>query len=1174
MQFKAHSPLWGFPMLRSSTKTLFVMKLTIALLTVACLQVSARGASQNISINANGAPLKTIFKSIEKQTQYIFFYKPALLEAGSKVTLHIKDMPVKEALDQCFKDQPFIYYMEGRIITIEPKLLPSPASPAEEQPAEPLPAELHGRVTDSSGVPLPGVSIKLRGTRGGTTTGADGSFTIRAKPGDVLLISSTGYESRQVTVGQAANLSIVLTKSTQELATVVVTALGIKREARSLGYATAQIDNKDLNATQPVNFATGITGKVSGMDIAQTNSGVDPDNVRITLRGNRSFLGNNEPLLVVDGIPVDISYLAQINSTDIASVNILKGATASALYGSEAANGVIIVTTRSGTKRPVIQYSSTLTLDKVSFLPKEQEKFGSASNEFTAIDAISYSNPANNQNGYVPYENQAFGSPFSGGSPFGGDSIILGFPGPNGQIQKVAYKGQPNSVRDFWNTGTTFRNGVSYAQGDDNSNFFLSGENIVRTGIIPKDQFNRTTFRVNASKRYGIFKASGNVSYGESNLNATNAVSNFYVGIQNAAPQVPLNAYQNTNATFGDLNTYYNAYIVNPYWYIDNVRHTRNRKDLLASGDLSLDATPWLNIDFQGGIENYSYTEQFNTAAYDFSSYGLYLGNQANTLSGNQATYFANVLPQVSSNDVNNSELYTNLKINLHKQFGDFGTQLILGNSINQTTYNTLQNGSGTLLNVPGLYNVNYRSGTPTVGQETSLSRNFGNYADLSVNYKNFLFLHASGRQDQTSLLDESDRSYFYPGVDAAVVLSDVIGALKQSKVISYLKLRGGVTKTGNVNIGPYQIQNTYSVGNNFPYGSTSGLTTSGTYAKQDLKPEFTNSSEAGVEIGFLQGRINVKGTYFYEKTTDETVPVQVSNATGFGSYLENLGRMDNSGVELDLNGDVLRLGNGLRWNVGFNYTHYHNVVKNLGPVNSLAIPSSGSSNAYAVVGQPYPVLQVTDWAKDPKGRVIVDANTGLPQQSATLVNFGPTNPTQAIGITTSVFYKGFTLSAVAEYRGGNVIYNGVGGTMEVNGLSARSAMFNHSRFVYPNSVIETSPGVYVPNTSVTVNDGGLGFWGIYGYFPQSMYVTSAAFWTLRNVSLSYDLPQNLVRRIRPVQAVSVGLLGSNLLLWVPKLNTWTDPEFSEDNGNATGTNTTSEAPPTRTFGANIKVTF
>src|SRR5260221_1955976 len=1123
------------PLRNGLTKTMQIMRLTAFFLLAACIQLSAKGYSQKVTLRETNAPLKKILQKIKAQTGYDFFYNLKTIELAGNVSVVVEQASIEETLDKCLKKTPLTYTIKDKIIIIENPAQTTARLPADSARINAPPVEVSGQVTDSSGFPLQGVSIKIKGSKGGLASDAQGRFVINAKPGDVLIFSFTGYEEKQVKVEKTTSLSIVLARNTREMASVVITALGIKREAKSLGYATAQIDNKDLNSSQPVNFATGIAGKVSGMDIAMTNSGVDPDNVRITLRGNRSFLGNNEPLLVVDGVPVDISYLAQINSADIANVNILKGATAAALYGSDAANGVMIVTTRGGSKKPVVQVSSTVLLDRVSFLPKMQDKFGSACNEFTGIDALSYSNPTNNQNGYVPYENQAFGAPFSGGAPFGGDSIILGFPGPNGQVQKVAYRPLSNELKKFWNTGLTLRNGVSYSQGDDDNSFFLSGENISRKGIVPKDKYNRTTFRMNAAKRFGKFKASGAFSYGESNLDQTGQIKDFYGSIQNTAPQVPITSYQNTNAVFGDLSTYFNAYAVNPYWFIDNRRHTRNRKDLLASGDLSMDFTKWLNVSFQAGIENYSYVDENTSAAFNFSPYGLFLGSSA-TLSGNQATYFANVAPTLANEVASDRKLYTNLKILLHKKIGEFAGQLILGNSINQDDYNRLDNGSNTLLNVPGLYNVNFRSGTPTVDQLKTQGRKYGNYADFSINYKEFIFLHANGRQAKTSLLDASNRSFFYPGVDAAIVLSDAIGMLKESKTISFLKIRGGIIKTGNVNISPYQIQNTLSVGPNFPYSQTAGLTTSGTYTKLDIKPEFINSSEVGIELGLLNNRINWKGTYFYEKTTNETVPVNVSNSTGFGTYLENLGRMDNKGLELDLNADILRLSNGLRWNVGVNYTHYNSIVRSLGPVTSLGIPNGPStSNAYAVVGQPYPVLQVADWAKDPQGRVIVDANTGLPSQSATLVNFGPTNPTEAIGITTNVSYKGFTFSAVAEYKGGNVIYNGVGSNLEVNGPSARSAMFNHNRFAYPNFVIVTSTGHYAPNTGVTVNDGGLGFWGIYGYFPASMYVTSAAFWTLRNASLSYQLPQRLVSRLKAVQAVSVSLIGSDLWLWLPE---------------------------------------
>jgi TonB-linked SusC/RagA family outer membrane protein len=1032
---------------------------------------------------------------------------------------------------------------------------------------------LKGKVLDEQGSGIPFVSVKIKGAKGGAVADAEGNFTIKAKPGDILVLTSAGYENKQVPVSGSGNISISLVKTSQEMSAVVVTALGIKREARSLGYATAQIDNKDLNSSAPVNFASGITGKVSGMEIATTNSGVDPDNIRITLRGNRSFLGNNEPLLVVDGVPTDITYLAQINPSDIASVNVLKGATAAALYGSQAANGVMVVTTRQGGRRPTITFTSTYTEDKVSFLPKMSYYNGSASNEFEATDAISYSNPANGQNGYVPFENQSFASPYSSGSPFGGDSIVLGALGPNGQEQKIAYRPLTSELKDFWNTGRTYQNGVSYSQGDENGAFYLSGENMQKTGVVPMDQSNRTTFRFNGGKKYGAFRANVNVSYSETNISKENSLSGAYYQVQNIATDVPYTGYQNINATFSDINTFYDAYALNPYWYLQNDRYTKNRQDLLGSATMALDVTKWLTLDYQLGVANYSYYEGANVAALNFDSYSQYMAGA--TVSANESYFVGNTLPQTYSDNVTDRRIYSNFKATLHKNFGDFGGQLILGNAIQQEKQNYLYNGSNTLLNVGNFYNINYREGTPNVNQNYFIDRNIGNYADLTLNYKNWLFLHGSGRQDQDSRLIESNRTYFYPGVDASVVLSDVIPGLKDNKYISFLKIRGGDSKTGNVSINAYQIDNVVEVAPNFPYGQTAGLSANTLYPNQALKPEFTNSSEAGGEIGLFKNRVDFNGTYFYEKTTNETVTVSTSSATGYTQYLENVGRMDNKGLEMDLKGTVLKLRNGFTWDVGIHYTHYVNVVKNLGPSTSLPIPNNEStSNAYAVVGNPYPVIQVNDWAKDSAGQVIVNAKTGLPTQSATLVNFGAANPTHTLGITTQFSFKGFTLSAVAEYRGGNVIYNGTGTALDVDGLSARSAMFRHTRIVYPNSVIETAPGKYVQNTNITTNDGGVGFWGNFGYFPNSLYVTSADFWTLRNVSLTYQIPKSVLRHLKVVQAISISVVGSNLILLLPKSNPWTDPEFSEDNGNATGTNTLNEAPPTRTFGATLNVTF
>lgn len=1030
--------------------------------------------------------------------------------------------------------------------------------------------QITGIVVNADGNSVPSATVTVAETKEATTTNDQGRFSIKAATGQHLEISSVGYDNYSVTVGKSNELNIILQSSNKELTEVVVTALGIKREKRSLGYATAQIDSKDLTSSQPVNLASGIMGKVSGMNINLVNSGVNPDNIRITLRGNRSFLGNNQPLIVVDGVPVDNTYLAQMNPDVVESINVLKGATASALYGSSAANGVLLITTKSARKgKPTITVNSSVSLEKISLIPQFQQEFGPASTEFLGNDALSYSDPRTFNSGYVPYENQSLGSPFNLGSPFGGDSVVIGIPSPDGKIQKLPYKGRPGEFQRFWNTGNTYQNGVSYLGGDDKSAFLLSAQNITRTGILPGDKYNRNSFGFKASRQYGAFKATANASYSSSHTSQGNLYQ-AYLAVTNIAPMVPYASYRDVNSPykFSDINTYYNAYGINPYWYLKNQRDNAYRNDLLGSFDFSLDATKWMNIDYLIGLQDYSINDVATRAAFNFSPYAIWMAN--NTLGGNMSIFQGNTPPSLASSTISDNKFYSSLKITLHKKFGDINTQLILGNIINQDQYQLLSNGSTTLLNINDFYNVNFRQGVPNVNQTMSKMRNYGNYADLTLGYKNFLFLHASGRMDATSLLNADNRNYFYPGVDASVVLSDVITALKNSKTISFLKIRGAVTKTGNINVSPYQVQTVFSSGSGFPFGQLPGLTTSTSATFPGLKPEFTLSKEVGGEIGFLENKVNLQFSYFQENTTNETVPIDVSNATGFTQSLINVGEMDNKGLELDLNVTPVKRNN-LRWDVGIHFTHYQNKVVSLGAINSLKISDpSGITNSYAVVGKSYPQLLLTDFARDSIGQLIVDANNGQPSRANTLVDYGTTNPTYSLGINTSLNYKRFTLSAVAEYKGGNVIYNGTGLYMDVFNISQRFAVFDRSRFSYPNSVIKEPNGKYVANPNNQIYDFSLGAPG----GVNSIYMTSGAYWSLRNASISYSLPTNITDKLKYVQNISVSLVGSNLILIVPKGNIWTDPSYGESTGNATGSNSLHQAPPTRTYGADLKIMF
>jgi TonB-linked SusC/RagA family outer membrane protein len=1022
--------------------------------------------------------------------------------------------------------------------------------------------QISGIIVNSDGSGVPSATIVVIETKEATTTNDQGKYSIMASTGQHLKVSSVGYLNNSVAIGKGNELSISLEASNKELSEVVVTALGIKREKKSLGYATAHLSSNDLNSSRPVNVATGMIGKVSGMNISLVNSGVNPDNIRITLRGNRSFLGNNQPLIVVDGVPVANSYLAQMDADAIATVDVLKGATASALYGSQAANGVMIITTKAAEKaKPTITLNSTVSFEQVSLIPQFQEEFGPASTEYLGSDVLSYSNPSNFQNGYVPYENQSMGSPFSAGSPFGGDSVVIGIPSADGKVQKVPYKGLPNEFRNFWNTGVTYQNAISYLAGDDKSTFLLSAQNINRTGILPGDKYNRNSFGLKASRQFGAFKATGNVSYGASHTDQGD-LYDAYFNITNIAPNVPYTSYQNINAPFADINTYYNAYGINPYWYLQNQRNNTYRQDFLGSLDLSLDITRWMNIDYLIGTQNYSIDETATEAAFNFSPYAIWMANH--TLGGNESIFQGNTLPTINSSSISNDNFYSNLKMTFHKKFGNISTQLILGNVVNQNKYNLLSNGSNTLLNIDNFYNVNFREGVPNVNQQMTKMRNYGNFGDLTLGYNDYLFLHASGRLDETSLLNADNRQYFYPGIDAALVLSEAISSLKNSKTISFLKIRGAVTKTGNVNVNPYQVQNVFSSAQGFPFGQLPALTTSTSATLPGLKPEFTLSKEVGAEIAFLNSRIDLQASYFQEKTTNETVPINISAATGYTQSLANIGEMTNNGLELDLNITPV-ITKSFRWDVGIHYTQYQNKVVSLGQVSSLYI----GNNAYAVVGKSYPQLMLTDFLRDSIGQLVVDANTGLPSNATKLVDFGTSNPKYTIGINTSLSYKRFTLSIVAQYKGGNVIYNGTGYYMDVFNISKRFAVFDRSKFYFPNSVIMGSNGKYIANPNDQLFD-----FALWGGFPESAYMTSGAFWSLRNASISYTLPKNIVGKLKYVQNISVSAVGSNLLLIVPKSNIWTDPEFGEDTGNATGSNSIHQSPPTRTYGLNLKIVF
>ena len=1146
------------------------------------IPLSAKGQDHpEIKIKLVNQPAAKAFQIIEKQARLTFHFDKTEIDPNSTVTLRFDHAPLTTVLEAISHQTGWTFQQRGDKILV----LGKQEAPEPEELAIAPPAQVKGRVTDAEGAPLLGVNIQIKGTGAGAQTDADGRFSINAGPGATLVITYVGYEPQEVQVKGTGSITIVLKDLRKVLNEVVVTALGIKRQAKELGYSTATIGNQELNETKQTNVATELSGKVSGLQINTIDNSVDPS-TRVVLRGNRSFLGNNQALLIVDGIPVDLSYINYINPNEIDNVTVLKGANAAALYGSDASNGVLIITTKKGNQgKPSITISSTVTQERVAYLPELQNSFGPHAGEYQQGAALFTDYNGNRL--YIPFEQQAQGPAFNG------DTVIVGFPQADGSVLTGPYKAYPNAKYDFFNKGYTYQNDISYSSGDEKGSFYLSFQDVKTNGVVPEDQSRRTGFRFNGNRKYGKFTANFGTAYNQMVVSKDGDFTDTYTSLMGFPPNINIPAFKDiNNYVDGSINGFPIPYSLNPYWYINNSRDNYTLYNFTTNGDLSYQITPWLNALYRVGVNMFVNNGKLTTAGKTYSTDAILYNNYS--FSGDNYVAYPPGPGSVTDNFNIQTNLNTTAMLNADKTFGDFNTKLIVGYTTNSNYQRASTQGS-TSLTFANFYNVTSGSQSPTLTDTRQTIRTTGAFADFTLGYKEFLFLHASVRRDQSSLLAEQFRTYYYPGVDASFIPTEALSWLKDNKTLSFLKLRASVTKVGNVNIPPYSLQNTYvpasanlnpiagtGTVNIFPFTST-GTTSyaiNQTIYNPNLKPEFTVSKEVGAEMGFLQNRVNVQLAYYLENTTNQTVPIQISPVTGYGIQYTNVGEMQNKGFEGDLNlTPLIHLANGLKWNVGGNVTLVNNKVISLLPgTTELNVANSSGSgglvtNDYAIVGQAYPYMKIIDWARDPQGQVIVDPVTGLPSQDPNPRPFGQLNPKATLGLNTSVQYKGFTLAAVGEYRGGNVVFNN-SPYIDEFGLTPRSAASAHQRFVFPNSVIQEG-NKYVPNTTTTINDIFL-FWGQDGfaYLPPSMFVSSAAFWKIRELSLSYDIPQTVLHRLKVIRKATFTLVGRNLFIWRPKDNIWTDPEFNEDNSNATGQNSPGQAPPVKSFGANLTLVF
>jgi TonB-linked SusC/RagA family outer membrane protein len=1035
-----------------------------------------------------------------------------------------------------------------------------------------------GKVTDEKGAPVPSASVVVKGKNTGTAADAGGNFKVNAQTGDVLTISSVNFQSKDVKVGSGSVVNVTLASETS-LSEVVVTALGVRRKPEEIGYATATVRPDQITASHSFNLGQSLSGKVAGLQITNNSSSVN-GTPRITLRGMRSIGGDNTALIVLDGAPVPANTINYINPNDVERVDVMKGGQAATLFGSDGVNGAIIITTKKGSRKPELTVSESFNGESVAYLPKTQHGYGSGS---------AYG--ANQEENFHSAENQQYGPAYDGSIRAIGRTVS------DGSSQTGVYSDLPNIRKDIWNKGFTNQSDISYRSGDETGSFFASYQNVHSEGIVPGDKYDRNTLRMNSSRTYGRFKFSFDATYSFDKANRTNA--DFYSTSLQAASWINLNDPNFKdwrNNKFADPSGYYNDYYNNPWWELDNQRSLAKNNYFNGSVTLDYKASKELNLTFRATAAT---TNTFNTNSSQVYTYNAYSKTIAyvNNFNLNYDTYLTGrgkfiakntpINGSFSDNASYGNRLNSDLFATYNKDFGNISVKAIVGNNIQVRTSNSLSTGIGSVA-IPGLFNVNNsQNGILTGSDSKSEIRRVGNYVDVTLGFKGYLYVHGAVRYDMSSVFYQAGRdpqlySFLYPGVDVSFVVSDAFPSIK-SKNFNYLKLRAGLNKNGNDNLGAYALNTVYTSASGFPYSGLLGTTVGNTTVNSQLKPEFVNSSEVGFEASFWDSRISLEASYYTQRSKNQILNVSISSASGFTNYLLNAADVTNKGYEADLRIAVVK---SRQWlvNANANFSYNSNKVNQLfadNGLSSLVFQSNGNLTLNAEVGQSFPYLKTTAWTRDPNGRVVIDPASGWPVKGSTTVGQGGTNPKYVLGVGFNASYKGFTFIANAEYRGGYIVYNQVGETTTFTGASALTTLNNRQQFIWPNSSYLDAGGKYVPNTGIAIDNwhaiyAGSGDISDGNSFPNvgEMFFSSGSFWKLRDVALNYDLPASFMSKIKAFKGISIGIWARNLVTLIAKDNYFVDPELSNTSGNSQGISTTGNTPPTRQIGGTIKLSF
>jgi len=1045
-----------------------------------------------------------------------------------------------------------------------------------------------GKVTAAEdGSTLPGVNVLVKGTTNGTVTDANGSYTLSVPStgtGIVLVFSFIGYATQEVEVGGRSTVDVMLTSDTRELQEVVVTAVGIERDKKSLSYAVQNVGSDKMVQKSEPDVLRALQGKIPGLNV-QGSGGIAGSSTRITIRGVNSFAGNNQPLIVVDGIPynndvfntsnprdagaLSANRLADLDPNNVVSMTTLNGAGAAALYGTRAANGVIIITTKSGAAKASKaglegSFSSSFAIEQVANLPDYQNKYGTGSQSVFA------------------HANGTWGPAFSARDSItffpGYSEAFPQFYGPTSNPILTPYRAYPNNVEDFFKNGKVIENSLSLTGGNSKASVAVVVSDMYQEGFIPKSSFRRTNFSVGGNSQLdnGIILG-GSVQYTRS------AQRGPIVGNTGASPFARL-LFQPRNWPLQELpyinpangrSVYFFPFgsgVDNPYWSIENNLFNSDVDRFVASFNIGKDITDWLNVTYRVGYNTFN----------DRRKQIINRGSAAEAQNIGRVT-----LDNIFFGEFESNFLVTFNKANL---FEDFSLKAIVGHNFNERT-NDRQSTTGLGIIANQIFDIDNTSSVQPNGGIYSRRRLWALFTDVTIGYKDFAFLNMTLRNDNSSTLPPDNRSYFYYGVTGSVILTDLLNL--RSNILNSAKIRGGFSRVGR-DASPYQLYNTINVLNNegfgatqFPFGGLAGSTVPNASFNPNLKPEFTDEFEIGGNFELLNGRVSLDATYYDRLTTQVIAQRAVPAASGFTSVFANFGKIRNRGWEIGLNVVPVKLSNGLRWDSYFAFTRNVNTVEELADgVTELSIEAVfTNATSVARVGLPMGVIRGTVSARDPQGRLLIDPATGLTIQDTEQRIIADPYPKFILGWTNTLSWKGVTFSALFDWRQGGQMYSQTTAFLMGRGTTLDTEDRDIPRVVpgvlgNPNTLqpLTDGGGNPIPNT-IQVLENNLWFQASQGSFainaPTEYSVFDATTFRLREVTLGYDVPKAWLSKSF-ITGVNLSLSGRNLWYIAPYFPRHSnfDPEVSSlGASNAQGFDINA-SPTTRRYGVNVRLTF